>query len=209
MRLADAALSTAQEYGVSVAANGTLYFASNRDGGTRSFDIYRANFKDGDCETPVNLGDVINTKGPEVQPAISPDENTLVFTAFGRDDEITGVHKDYNKGDLYISYRQDGVWTHPRNCGPAINSGGQESSPGFSIDGKRFFFSSERASRPIARRAASVGASYATACCRSSTAWAIFTKWMPELCGVDFTVPGTMAYRAMPGNSSSARRQPF
>ena len=144
MRLADAALSTAQEYGVSVAANGTLYFASNRDGGTRSFDIYRANFKDGDYETPVNLGDVINTNGPEVQPAISPDENTLVFTAFGRDDEITGVHKDYNKGDLYISYRQDGVWTHPRNCGPAINSGGQESWPGFSSDGKRFFFSSER-----------------------------------------------------------------
>jgi hypothetical protein len=136
--------SPAHEYGVSVAANGTLYFASNRAGGKGSFDIYRSTLKDGQYQAPENLGDAVNTIGVEAHPAISPDESMLVFTALGREDEIVGVHKGYNKGDLYISYRRNGVWTAARNCGPAINSGGGESWPGFSSDGKLFFFSSER-----------------------------------------------------------------
>ena len=43
--------STAQEYGVSVSADGTLYFASNRPGGTGSFDIYRSRRENGEYKT--------------------------------------------------------------------------------------------------------------------------------------------------------------
>ena len=136
--------SPAQEYGVSVAANGTLYFASNREGGAGSFDIYRSKLDEGVYKTVENLGTSINTEGPEVQPAISPDENTLVFTSAGRDDEIIGVHKEYAHGDLYVSFRKNGAWTSARNCGSPISSGGAESWPGFSADGNRLFFASER-----------------------------------------------------------------
>ncbi len=136
--------SPAQEYGVSVAANGTLYFASSRQGGAGSFDIYRSKLEDGVYKTVENLGPSINTEGPEVQPAISPDENTLVFTSAGRDDEIIGIHKEYAHGDLYVSFRKNGVWTPARNCGSPISSGGAESWPAFSTDGQRLFFSSER-----------------------------------------------------------------
>ncbi len=136
--------SKAQEYGVSVAANGTLYFSSSREGGKGSFDIYRARLKDGEYQAPENLGEPLNTEGAEVQPAISPDESKLVFTTFGRDDEIVGIHREYNKGDLYISFQQDGKWSAPKNCGPGINSGAGEEWPAFSADGRSLFFSSER-----------------------------------------------------------------
>jgi hypothetical protein len=136
--------STAHEYGVSVASNGTLYFASNRPGGKGGFDIYRSRLENGQYKTVENLGDTINTSAGELQPAISPDENILVFTSLSRDDEMVGVHRAYSRGDLYVSFRKNGSWTAARNCGAPINSGGGESWPGFSSDGARFFFSSDR-----------------------------------------------------------------
>jgi len=136
--------SPAQEIGVSVTANGTLYFASSHQGGAGSFDIYRAPLDGGEYKTVERLSDAINTDGPELQPAISPDETTLVFMSVGRDDETIGVHKEYVHGDLYVSVRKDGVWTPARNAGPAINSGAGDSWPAFSSDGRRFFFTSER-----------------------------------------------------------------
>ncbi len=136
--------SPAREYGVSVAANGTLYFASNRAGGKGSFDIYRCKLENGEYKTVENLGETVNTKGAELHPAISPDESILVFTALGRDDEIVGVHKAYARGDLYVSFRKSGSWTTARNCGAPINSGGGESWPAFSADGTGLFFTSDR-----------------------------------------------------------------
>lgn len=136
--------SPAQEYGVSVAANGTLYFASNRPGGRGTYDIYRSRWTGDEYEAPENLGDAINTDGPELLPAVSPDERLLVFAAYGRPDEIVGVHREYNKGDLYVSNSVDGVWSRARNAGPRINSGAGESAPAFSADGKWLFFVSER-----------------------------------------------------------------
>jgi Tol biopolymer transport system component len=136
--------SDAQEYGVSIAANGTLYFASNRQGGKGSFDLYRSKLEDGQYKTVENLGESVNTKGPELQPAVSPDETILVFTAGGRDDELIGVHKEYTHGDLYVSVQKNGSWSTARNCGVPVNSGAAESWPSFSSDGRRFFFSSER-----------------------------------------------------------------
>jgi hypothetical protein len=136
--------SPAQEYGVSVAANGTLYFASNRPGGKGTYDIYRSRWTGDGYQAPENLGDAINTDGPELLPAVSPDERLLVFAAYGRPDEIVGVHGEYNKGDLYVSNRVDGIWSRARNAGPRINSGAGESAPAFSADGKWLFFVSER-----------------------------------------------------------------
>lgn len=136
--------SDAHEYGVSVAANGTLYFASNRPGGGGSFDIYRSKLEGGEYKTVENLGNLVNTAGPELQPAIAPDESILVFMAPGRDDEKIGIHKEYAHGDLYLCLRKNGAFTAARNCGVPVNSGAGDSWPSFSSDGARFFFSSER-----------------------------------------------------------------
>jgi hypothetical protein len=134
----------AQEYGVSVSADGTLYFASNRPGGSGSFDIYRARREDGEYKAVENLGERINSKGPEIQPGISPDGKILVFAALGRNDEKIGIHREYAHGDLYVSFLKDGEWSQARNCGDVVNSGAEDAWPSFSSDGARFFFSSER-----------------------------------------------------------------
>src|SRR5262249_32621374 len=80
----------------------------------------------------------------ELFPAVSPDEKILVFQVLGRDDEIVGIHREYNKGDLFVSRFENGAWTAPCNAGPAVNSGGAESAPFFSADGRTLFFASER-----------------------------------------------------------------
>jgi Tol biopolymer transport system component len=142
--VAGAVNSPAQEYGVSIAASGTLYFGSNRPGGRGEFDIYRSRLVNGIYQEPENLGPSINTEGSELTPAVSPDESLVVFAALGRGDEITGIHQGYNKGDLYVSHFENGAWSEARNAGPGVNSGAADSDPFFSADGKTLFFVSER-----------------------------------------------------------------
>ena len=126
-----------QETSPSVAADGTLYFVSNRAGGKGATDIYRAKLIDGAYSTPENAGDAINTPGPEVQVFATPDDNMLVIAALGRPDGVGSV-------DLYLSRRVDGAWSKPVNLGNKINSRGVDSAPRISADGKYFFWTSTR-----------------------------------------------------------------
>jgi len=120
-----------------LAANGTLYFGSDRPGGLGGTDLYRARREGKGFGKPENLGPVINSDVDEYEPCIAPDESFLVFMAAGRQDDTGG-------GDLYISYRKDGAWTPPKNLGPTINRRGLDIGPYLSLDGKYFFFSSAR-----------------------------------------------------------------
>lgn len=123
-----------QETSPSPAADGTLYFSSNRAGGKGGADLYR--LKPGDS-APENLGDTINSPGPEIQVFTSADERVLIFATAGRSDAIGSV-------DLYLSRRTDGAWSKPVNLGNKINSIGVDSAPRISPDGKYFFWTSTR-----------------------------------------------------------------
>jgi Tol biopolymer transport system component len=78
--------SDSTEYYVSLAANGNLYFASNREGGVGEHDIYVSRMIDGHYSSPENLGAAINSTNMEHDPLISPDEKLLIFTTIGRQD---------------------------------------------------------------------------------------------------------------------------
>ena len=119
------------------AANGTLYFGSDRPGGLGKTDLYRSKLVDGKYQAPENLGPAINTAAEEYEPCIAPDESFLIFMAAGRPDTGGG-------GDLYISYRKDGAWTPPQNLGPTVNRRGLDIGPYLSLDGKSFYWSSGR-----------------------------------------------------------------
>jgi Tol biopolymer transport system component len=147
----EAPISTpAQEYYPSMSADGTLYFSSTRDGGKGRGDIYRSKLVDGKYTEPENLGETINSQYSESDPYIAPDESYLVFVSYGRPD-------GYGDGDLYISYRRDGVWTKAVNLGSKINSSALDFCPIVNPDAKYFFFTSERgfADKPQERRLAS------------------------------------------------------
>ncbi len=140
--------SPASEWFPTLAADGTLYFGSGREGGKGATDLYRAAPTEGGAfREPENLGSAINTAADEYEPLISPDQTLLIFMAAGRKDSL-------GDGDLYISRAVAGTWTPAKNLGRPINSPAREISPYITPDRKYFFFSSARQirSRPQAAR---------------------------------------------------------
>jgi pimeloyl-ACP methyl ester carboxylesterase len=84
---------------------GTIYFHSDRTGGSGQADIYRARYRDGSFGPVENLGPTINSEGYEGAPFIAPDESYLIFFRNGSD----GI-------ELRISWRQGASgqeWTEP------------------------------------------------------------------------------------------------
>ena len=125
----------------SVAADGTIYFASERSG---TWHIWRARLQsDGsygraeEVPAPVNLPNLWT-----FNPFISSDGRTLVFTGLNRPGG-TG------KGDIWIA-RADaaGVFGSVRNAGPAVNTSEEEFHPTISPDSRALFFVRRNTSRP-------------------------------------------------------------
>lgn len=126
-----------QETAPSVTAAGTLYFSSNRNGGKGAADIYRSRLVQGKYDAPENLGEAINSAGPETQAFVSADEDMLFFAAAGRPDSQGNF-------DLYGSRRLDGAWSKAVNLGDKINTRGVETAPRISPDRRHFFWTSTR-----------------------------------------------------------------
>src|SRR5262245_38782785 len=116
----------------SVAANGTLYFAGEREGGKGGNDLYRARLVNGKYQHVESLYE-LNTPNVDADPYIAPDESYLIFCS----DRSGG----FGSGDLYISFNRNGRWTEPKNLGATINTKDFEYTPLISPDGKWLFFS--------------------------------------------------------------------
>lgn len=128
--------SEGHEWYPTVAADGTLYFGSDRPGGKGKTDIYRARFVDGKYAEPENLGDAINTAGDEYEPFLAADGRTLFFMADNRE--------GHGDSDIFVSFLCDGVWTKAESVGGGVNSSANEYAPKISPDGKYFFWTSTR-----------------------------------------------------------------
>jgi len=85
----------ANEGAPAISPNGLyLYFASDRAGGKGGFDLYRARLRDGEVGEVENLGPSVNTAANEMEPAVSPEGFTLLFSS-DRD----------RPGELYTLYQ--------------------------------------------------------------------------------------------------------
>lgn len=125
------------EYYISFADDGTMYFASNgqtrQDTSRSDHDIYYSKMLDGAFQQPVVLSSAINTKAYEADVFVSPDESYLIFSS----DRDNG----HGKGDLYISFKDAaGQWTEAQNMGKHINTEHYEYCPFVSKNGKYLFF---------------------------------------------------------------------
>lgn len=132
----DGVNSDSTEYYVSISANGNLYFASTRKGGYGGLDLYVSKWMNGKYTSPENLGPSINTTTDEHDPLITPDEQSVIFTAYNRAD-------GYGEADLYYSQKNNHQWLPAKNMGKQFNTPTYEYCPNFSPDGKYFFYSSE------------------------------------------------------------------
>ncbi|MEM7360163.1 MAG: hypothetical protein AAF431_13760 [Pseudomonadota bacterium] len=117
-RLPDPLNSAAEEYSPVLAANGDLYFASDRPGGLGMGDLYVAT-RDKSSWRVTNLGDQVNTEGGEWNLELSPDGKQLIFEASHRASNISVA------GDLYLSELRDGEWSKGRSLNK-LNSRGSD-----------------------------------------------------------------------------------
>ncbi|MCO6499595.1 MAG: OmpA family protein [Vicingus serpentipes] len=93
--------------------------------------------KENEWSKPLNLGNVVNTKGGEFGPFLAADDKTLYYVSDGL--------KGYGDADVWMTKRLDDTWTNwstPVNMGNKINT--PEFDAYFSIDaaGEYAYFSS-------------------------------------------------------------------
>ena len=138
-------------YSASATHDGTLYFASTRDGSDHPH-IYRSRFVSGRYAEPEKLGPEVNSEFSESDPFVSPDETLLLFSSVGdglpsdkdRPETVKGGGVLYPRGDLYASTGQGGVWSPARHLEHGVNTFADESAPSLSPDRRYLFFTSER-----------------------------------------------------------------
>lgn len=132
-------LNTAgNEFYPSASRHGNLYFTAAREEEDGSENIYVSKLVDGTFTSAQKLGPGVNTEHGEFNALISPDEDFLIFSSFGRDDGQGG-------GDLYISFRrEDGSWSTAVNMGTPVNSPSLDFCPAITPDGDYLFFTSSR-----------------------------------------------------------------
>lgn len=122
--------STSDELGASVTADGVVWFASDRPGGSGSWDLYTAQPSADGHAAPEPVA-AFNTVAWEFNPAISSDGSLLAFTSINRDGG-SGL------GDIFIARRSGGEWAAEEPV--AVNSTGDEYHPSFSPDGATLYF---------------------------------------------------------------------
>ncbi len=126
----------------SISADGlSLYFVSNRAGGSGSQDLWvttRATLSD-PWGAPVNLGSTVNSSNFEEWPAISAD-GLLLFFYSGPGSNSSGPH------DIWVTRRAtvSDPWGQALNMGLGINSSASDGVPWISADGLELYFSSWR-----------------------------------------------------------------
>jgi len=140
MRLDSPINSSNDEHFASMAANGTIYFSSNRPGavgGEGDADVYRCKLVNGKYDDVEHMNDSINTPSYVLDVTIAADESFLLLGYFGQPDGF-GLY------DIYISQQVNGTWKAIKNIGPKVNTSFRDYSPRISPDGQYLFFTSEK-----------------------------------------------------------------
>lgn len=137
VHLGDSVNSAGDELYASMDRSGTLYFASNRDGG---FDIYRsAALGNGGYAPAEKLPGLVNTSQRwEFNPEIAPDGRTLLFVRLDLPDALPDL--GHGLGDLYVSRLGPEGFREPVNLGPCVNTATDEFHPTVMWHRKRLFF---------------------------------------------------------------------
>lgn len=120
--------------------NRILYFVSDRAGGYGGSDIYKClKLPNGEWGPAQNLGPIINTKYDEESVFIHPNGKDIFFSSKG--------HKTMGGFDIFKSIidNENGYLAAPLNVGYPINTPDDEVFFKTTADGKRAYYSSDKA----------------------------------------------------------------
>ncbi len=111
----------------------TLYFVSDRPGGSGGTDLYFCERTDQGWGAPENLS-MLNTAGNEMFPTINGD--TLYFSSNG--------HPGLGGLDIFMTWKADGEWQTPMNMNYPLNTTHDDLGLVLEKDGRNGFLSSDR-----------------------------------------------------------------
>ncbi len=127
----------ASESYASVTRKGDIYFMKDHPQKAGNSDIYVSRKINGVYQEPENIGLPVNTERfRESNPFISPDEDYILYFS----SDSTG----YGEVDIYISFKQNGKWSSPKNLGAKVNSSLAEFCPFYHEKEKRLYFSRQK-----------------------------------------------------------------
>lgn len=130
--------SSKDEFYPCVTANGNLYFTSDAIKTLGKDDILVCKWDGKQYTEPENLGMNINSPGYEFNAFVSPNEEFIIYTCYGRPDGL-------GSGDLYISYKNNkGNWDTAKNLGTEINSKQMDYCPFYDTTTQTLYFTSKR-----------------------------------------------------------------
>jgi Tol biopolymer transport system component len=130
--------SSAEEAEPSISADGlSLFFSSNRPGGSGNWDIWVATrvTTDGNWGVPVNLGPTVNSSAHDLQVTISADGLELYFASKRSD--------GFGTYDAWVTRRaaEGDDWAPPVNLGSPINTSSKDFAT-ISADGLELYITS-------------------------------------------------------------------
>jgi outer membrane protein OmpA-like peptidoglycan-associated protein len=125
-----------------------LFFVSSRKPGLGGKDIWRCDVKivDGgllEFSNPKNLGKPVNTEKDDFAPFIHADNQTLYFASNG--------HAGLGGSDIFVSRRENGIFSEPKNIGYPINTKENEFGIVVAANGNKAYISSWNRENPNRR----------------------------------------------------------
>lgn len=119
---------------LSESLGGNRYFTYGMAGqAPQDWSLYWSPKQDSSYPRIEALPSTINFEGHYIaHPYIDPQERFLLFDA--------RQSRNYGSSDLYISFKQEGVWLPAQNLGSAVNTSATEMCPSLSPDGQYLFF---------------------------------------------------------------------
>jgi hypothetical protein len=135
-RLPENINTVTDEFYPSIANSGNLYFTASYDDAKGREDIYKSTWDGSKFSDPVSL-DSVNSAFFEFNAFIAPDESYLIYSSFGREDGL-------GRGDLYISFNENEIWTPGKNLAEPINSSYLDYCPFVDSNLGVLYFTSER-----------------------------------------------------------------
>ncbi|MFT4600165.1 MAG: outer membrane protein OmpA-like peptidoglycan-associated protein [Arenicella sp.] len=141
--LGDKVNSKYPDYGPVISADEAIMVYTARRPGVEALspdgayfeDMFYSDHVDGAWTKGVNIGKPLNIEGQhDATIGLSPDGHTLFI-----------YNDKKGNGDIYISTDEDGSWSKPEQLGKNINTDAHEPDASLSFDGKRLYFTSDKA----------------------------------------------------------------